>query len=94
MTCPTCSGQKLLIVHLHTTTGGRWEKRACFTCCGAGEITEDHARQIEEGERRREDRKARYTTLREEAARLGISARQLSDIENGRAAQGDGGTGN
>jgi transcriptional regulator with XRE-family HTH domain len=47
-------------------------------------ISREHADRIIEGERRREDRKARLMTLRQEAEYLGISPQELSRIENGR----------
>lgn len=83
-TCPHCQGRQRCVVHLNTTTGGRWEIRDCSTCDGTGLISREHADRIIEGERRREDRKARLMTLRQEAEYLGISPQELSRIENGR----------
>lgn len=64
------------------------EKIHCFTCHGAGEISEEHVRLIEEGERLRADRIARGLSLREEAARLGCPPRELSDREQGKIPDG------
>ena len=82
--CPWCEGRKKETVHLSTSSGGRWEHRDCSTCSGHGFIFREHAERIEAGNLRREDRKARLMTLRQEAERLGISPTELSKIENGR----------
>lgn len=84
MTSPNCDGQKQTYAHVRTSTGGGWRWLKCHTCDGVGTITVEQAHRIAEGERRREDRKSRMMTLREEAARLGISPTELSRIENGR----------
>jgi len=85
ITCPSCRGKKTSLWHINRGSGPHtWEHRTCTTCTGTGIITPEHAGRITEGERRREDRKSRLLSLRQEATRLGISARELSDIENGR----------
>jgi hypothetical protein len=89
--CPECGGRKRGIVHLNTTTGGRWEKRDCLFCAGAGAVRAHKAERWAEGERMREDRKSRLVTLRDEAKRLGISPSELSRREWGRNTPADAG---
>jgi DnaJ-class molecular chaperone len=85
VTCPDCQGRKGGAVHLNTTAGGRWEYQKCPLCAGFGTVHPSLAEKYREGEQLREDRKARGMTLRQEAARLGITAKELSDREGGRA---------
>jgi DnaJ-class molecular chaperone len=87
ISCPTCSGDRLINVHLRTSTGGRWETRDCSTCSGVGSITTEHAERIAKGLAMREDRKSRGLSLGEEAVRLGLSRYELSRLENGRENQ-------
>jgi DnaJ-class molecular chaperone len=84
ITCPDCGGRGESFVHLSTTTGGYTRWMDCMTCGGATVISVEHGERIAEGNRRREDRKTRLMTLRDEAKRLGISPSELSRIENGR----------
>lgn len=65
---------------------GKWLWVRCDLCDGTGRVTPERHAAVVEGERRRADRKRRGVGLREEARRLGITARQLSDIEAGRKA--------
>ena len=57
---------------------------ACATCRGTGTITPELAQRLEEGEALAHSRKERGLSLREEAVRLGVSVRELSDREHGR----------
>ena len=84
ITCPTCNGAKRNAALL--CGGGRCTQAVldCRTCGGTGEVTEEHAARIAEGERLRHDRIARRVSLREEAKRLGISPVELSHREQGR----------
>jgi DnaJ-class molecular chaperone len=83
--CPHCSGTGRSLVHVNRGDQPHtWERQPCRTCAGHGLISREQADRIAEGERRREDRKARGLSLREEAARLGVKPWALSDIENGR----------
>lgn len=89
MTCPTCNGKgdSWALVSGIREDGRRFcEQRTlpCYTCNGTGAITPEHAARIAEGERMRKDRIARCMSLREEAARLGISPVTLSHREQGR----------
>lgn len=83
--CPQCEGEnRTTIVHLNTSTGGRWERRPCSLCVGMGVVPASTAEKQIEAKRIRDDRKSRLVTLREEAARLGITPKQQSDREWGR----------
>jgi hypothetical protein len=88
MRCPTCGGNGQTLCHVDGIRDGKpfGETRfmKCSTCDGAKEITLEHHERIIVGERRRNERKSRLVSLREEAANLGITAKELSDIENGR----------
>ena len=83
--CPECDGRKRSMAHLNTTSGHRWECVSCLSCDGMGHVRQGELDKWRDGERMRVDRKARKVTLREEAARLGISAKELSDREWGRS---------
>ena len=84
--CPDCKGSRF------TTGIGCFGKGRgcevmtinCFTCGGTGTIDEAHAERIAKGRAMYDDRVSRDMGLREEARRLGITARELSDLENGR----------
>jgi hypothetical protein len=88
MIYPSCGGKGQSLCHIDGVRDGKrfGETRLvpCSTCDGSKEITLEHHERIVIGERRREDRKSRLVTLREEAKRLGISPVELSDIEWGR----------
>ena len=81
--CPECGPHRSVIVHY--APGAVRGPRVCSRCGGSGVITKEVAARICEGEQLREIRIESGLTLREEAARLGISPRELSDIENGRS---------
>lgn len=55
----------------------------CMTCKGTQEISEEHAARITKGKAMRKDRVARRKSLREEAAALGITVLELSNMERG-----------
>lgn len=91
--CPACRGRGQVQLHVfgHRADGSHFSGpriSACTLCRGSGAITTERAALVAEGERRREDRKARRLSLREEAARLGITPQELSRIENGRESDG------
>lgn len=91
VTCPNCLGKGYTFAHVRGIRDGKtfseFRDLVCSTCFGDKVITADHQARITKGERRREDRKARGLSLREEAKRLGISPVELSDIENGRVPE-------
>jgi DnaJ-class molecular chaperone len=82
MTCPECKGEKH---HLALACpGARLLKMPCHVCQGSGEVSEEQAQWIIEGERMRKDRRNRGLTLRREAERRGMKPVELSDMEWGR----------
>jgi DnaJ-class molecular chaperone len=85
-TCPGCSGTGEVYMHVHSSLPGQSGYRMghCSTCCGSGTVSVVRRVRMAEGARRREDRKVRNLSLREEAKRLGITAKELADIEAGR----------
>jgi hypothetical protein len=83
--CPFCNGAKVIAGIGCGKDGCRVMEVACFDCKGTGQMTEEQLERVAEGRRRQRDRMSRDMTLREEAKRLGISARELSDIEHGRS---------
>ena len=82
--CPECNGKNGGMVHLNTTSGGRWEHRRCTFCVGMGEVSSLRAERYRLGQAMAADRKARKVSLREEAARLGMTPQELSRREHGR----------
>jgi ribosome-binding protein aMBF1 (putative translation factor) len=56
----------------------------CTRCGATGQVTAAEAERVAEGQRRAADRKARGLSLRDEAARLGITPIELADIEHAR----------
>lgn len=84
--CPSCAGEKrsYRITH-HTNRAASYGWAPCETCAGVGSISLERSNVLTEAERHRQDRVDRGVSLRAEAARLGISSRELSDREHGRA---------
>ncbi len=80
--CPTCRGQGEYEVY--ACPGFRRVVVACKRCGATGRVTAAEAARVAEGKRRAEDRKARGLSLRDEAARLGITPMELADIEHAR----------
>jgi DnaJ-class molecular chaperone len=86
-TCPTCKGKRTNIAHINTGIDSqrhRWSEIPCFTCNGAGNISDEHATRITKGAEMRQARVARKESLYEAAARMGMTAARLSAIEHGR----------
>lgn len=87
ITCPDCQGKKQSFVHLNF--GGakpnEWRWIKCGMCKGAGEISQAVAEHVEYGKHILADRKSRLKTLRQEAADLGCSCYELSQVEHGHA---------
>ena len=84
-TCPACNGYKRVIVFIDYASGhGSAKTQDCSLCAGFGTVHPSLAAKVREGEQLRQDRLARGMTLRAEAARLGTTARDLSDREAGR----------
>lgn len=86
--CPTCQGAKRIhaFATSHDNNGRRhctagWYN--CFRCHGAGEITAEHAKRIDEGTQRRHERLASGLSLFDAAHEQGMSPAELSELENG-----------
>ena len=56
----------------------------CSSCEGAGWLSHDHLRRIDEGRRMREARLASGKTIAERAGELGLTPAQLSRRERGK----------
>lgn len=85
--CPHCHGKKEVFAFLNTGVdwrNHRQEMIPCILCGGFGEITEEHANRIDVGRKKRSERVASGESLMDAANRLGITASQLSAIENSR----------
>lgn len=87
--CPSCQGKKQSYVHLNYggTKPNEWRWVDCLLCDGKGEISREMAGRVRYGEHIREDRKRRLKTLRQEAADLGCTPYELSQVESGRATK-------
>lgn len=87
--CKFCEGRGYTgPVHVYRGDGrGEWIDRIECTHCGeTGIWDEAHLARYEEGQAHRKERVSRGESLREAAARLGVSPAQLSSFETGRAA--------
>ena len=83
--CPGCNGQQRGYGFVMRAGGGcNLEAIGCFDCGGTGEVTQERADWMTEGRRMAEDRQRRDLSLREEARRRGMTAAELSAMENGR----------
>lgn len=85
--CQRCDG-KGTIGPVHINRGDEphtWEMMTCRACAGSGVWTEAQAIAARNGNELRQRRIERGESLRDAAARLGISAVELSSIEQGRA---------
>jgi hypothetical protein len=87
--CPDCGGRKVTLgfVDAFSPSGdcvGTLIRGDCCLCNGEGVISVDRNAQIIAGEELRADRLRRNVSIREEAARLGISPSELSRRERGR----------
>lgn len=72
MTCPDCEGL------------GQHGSLYCQRCSGTGEVSQQVLDRIKVGEMLRDDRVRRGVRLRDEAKAVGMTPRQLSDLENGK----------
>jgi hypothetical protein len=80
VTCPDCQGTRS---RRYLTVGGV-ANGPCARCCASGRVTQAEAERVATGRRRYEDRVSRGVSLRDEAARLGLTPRELADIEHAR----------
>lgn len=81
--CPHCKGKKVFLSFITIKGKCSPQEIDCFTCKGAGSITEDHSDRIVKGEMVRLDRINRKLSLRQEAQRLGIKPIGLARLERG-----------
>lgn len=81
--CPQCEGRGWFDAFAMRATGCSLESLDCPACEGKGEVSEATLARLQKGRRMREDRLARGLSVREEAARLGISLLQLGRLERG-----------
>ena len=79
--CPECDGNGK---GGHAMIAGRLVCVPCSMCNGEGTFTSEQLDRMVKGRMMRDDRCSRGYSLRQEAVRLGISARELSDMEHGR----------
>ena len=85
-TCPGCGGTKKTIAAHALMADGSSRfglELPCFFCDGAGEVSEQRLAQRARGIELRGERLSRQYTLREAAEKLGISAVELSDAQQG-----------
>ncbi len=87
--CPRCEGEgesrvRLFGVDDQGRSICRWDTLLCPDCGGLGMIPAEQFAAWERGRRLRADRLSRNMSLRQEAQRLGISPRTLSNREWGR----------
>jgi hypothetical protein len=84
--CPACGGSRgsVAFVCAIPRTQSRRMWLACPLCTAEGKVEVAKAIAYVEGQRLRRDRVARGLSQRQEAERLGITPRELSDREQGR----------
>lgn len=82
MICSACNGQKIIVGY--GCPGFKRIELPCFTCNGSGDISKAQEEAIRKGKLMREARLKADRSLREQAAILGMTPSQYSDIEQGR----------
>lgn len=81
--CPKCNGAGSGIAHINRGSQPHaWQTIDCRSCKGSGRISAEYMERIEDGELKRQERIAQQLSLREMAALLGITPRELSEMEN------------
>lgn len=85
--CPSCGGTggSVAFVCRVPRSASTREWLACPFCTAEGKVELARSLAWIEGQRRRRDRVGRGLSQREEAERLGITQRELRDIEQGEA---------
>ena len=83
VTCPHCSGDKLVTVHVNRGSASKnsWDRIDCPLCDGTGAITSEVQARVDKARAIREARIAAGRSLRDEAKRLGISVVECSKLE-------------
>ena len=83
ITCPECMGRGQYSALVMFSDGCRPASMPCSRCKGDGKVSPAMTDWIAMGGRLRRARQERDLSLREEAARLGISVVELSQMERG-----------
>lgn len=84
--CPNCNGHgNMQGFRMGQDMRCSYGITRCSVCKGTKEITAEREHRIRLGEALRSDRVSRHLGQREEAERLGITPKELADIEMGRA---------
>lgn len=85
--CRSCKGSGEVFAHVNTASPAThgFQMTKCFACDGSGELSLEQVEAMERGRALRADRVGRGMSLRAEAARLGISAVELSRRERGKS---------
>lgn len=85
-TCPSCDGFKTVraLCNYGPPKGCVWEQLPCITCHGAGQISDEQAKDIAERERIRRARIDLGESMSQAAQRLGMTLREYNDYEHGR----------
>lgn len=81
MTCPTCRGEKTITGI--GCPGGHIITMACHRCGGTGIVADNQKVWVSQGQKMKKSRMDKNLSLREAAARIGIKAFELSQMENG-----------
>lgn len=89
-TCPQCSGQPQHVAIMCGPNGCRETVRSCDFCGGFGIVSVEAGDRYRRGRALRNQRvHKRHLTQEQLARQLGISGRELNDIECGRADMPD-----
>ena len=83
MICPDCNGEKEVKIFPKLVNGKVICSLPCSRCNQTGIVPDIQAEWILRGKGRREERRSRKVTLRDEALRLNVSALDLSNAERG-----------
>jgi len=81
--CPECHGKGTITALV--CPGGIIKQEPCTLCDGFGTISDEQIERGENGKKLRQDRLSRNMSLREEAAKIGITPYELSRIERGKS---------
>lgn len=86
LTCPDCLGQATVAAFVDGACGGWFEPAMkCHRCNGSGQITARQVAWLVVGRAHRNVRVERRESIVDCARRLGVTAVELSAMENGRA---------
>jgi len=89
VTCPSCQGRRVQVIAT-SPLGllGPTRRLPCVTCDGTGKITMEFLQRILHGRYVRAHRIKAGRSVEDEALRLGIKPRELTDLENGLPIEG------